>query len=117
MSVIERRAEVAPLDSYAFALLCKHAPDLTAQVRVVKSTAPTAIPALVASGAASPAIAAAFLAAADDPATRALMEPLLLDRFVVPATEPYDALLERFETMTAFWRTHLLAATIHPAFG
>jgi len=117
MSVIEQRAEVAPLDSYAFALLQKHAPDLTAQVRVVKSTAPTAIPALVASGAASPALAAAFLAAADDPATRALMDPLLLDRFVVPATGPYDALLERFETMTAFWRAHPLAATIHPAFG
>ena len=116
MSVIEQRADVAPLNSYAFALLQKHAPDLTAQVRVVKSTEPTAIPALVASGTASPAIAAALLAAADDPATRALMEPLLLDRFVVPETAPYDALYARFETMTAFWRTHPLAATIHPAF-
>lgn len=116
MSVIEQRADVAPLDSYAFALLQKHAPDLTAQVRVVKSTVPTAIPALVASGAASPAIAGALLAAADNPAARALMEPLLLDRFVVPATEPYDTLYVQFEAMTAFWRTHPLATTIHPAF-
>jgi len=42
-AVIERRAEVAPIDSYAFALLQRHAPALTAQVRVVASTEPTAI--------------------------------------------------------------------------
>lgn len=112
MSVIEQRAEVAPLDSYAFALLQKHAPALAAQVRVVKSTEPTAIPALVASGAPSPAIAAAFLAA-----DRSVLEPLLLDGFVVPEAAPYDALRRRFETMTAFWRRHPLAATIHPAFA
>ena len=85
-------------------------------MRVVKSTGPTAIPALVASGAALPAITAALIAAADDPAARGLMEPLLLDRFVVPETAPYDAEDERFETMTAFWRTHPLAATIYPVF-
>jgi ABC-type phosphate/phosphonate transport system substrate-binding protein len=117
MSVIEQRAEVAPLDSYAFALLQKHAPELTARVRVVKSTEPTAIPALVASRAASPAITAALLAAAGDPATRALMEPLLLDRFVLPAEAPYDALRERFEAATTFWRSHRLAATLHRDFA
>ncbi len=90
--------------------------ELTAQVRVVESTEPTAIPALVASGAASPALVAAFLAAAGDLATRALMEPLLLDRFVVPETGQYDSLHKRFEVMNAFWRSHPLAATIHPAF-
>jgi ABC-type phosphate/phosphonate transport system substrate-binding protein len=111
MSVIERRAEVAPLDSYAFALLQKHAPELTAQVRVVKSTHPTAIPALVASGAASAKVTDAFLAA--DPA---LLEPLLLDRFVVPEEAPYDALRERFDTATAFWRSHRLAAAQHGDF-
>lgn len=116
MSVIEQRADVAPLDSFAFALLQKHAPELTAQVRVVKSTGPTAIPALVASGAASPALAAAFVAASGNRMTRALMEPLLLDRFVVPEAEPYDSLRTRFETVIAFWRTHPLATTLHQAF-
>jgi hypothetical protein len=44
-AVIGNKAEVAPIDSYALALLTKHAPELTAQVRVIKSTEPTAIPA------------------------------------------------------------------------
>ena len=50
-SVIDGHADVAPLDSYALALIRRHAPDLVAQVRVVASTEPTAIPAFVASGA------------------------------------------------------------------
>ena len=115
-AVIEKRAEVAPLDSYAHALLQIHAPELTGQVRIVKSTEPTAIPALVAS-AASPRIADAFVAANHDAATRALMEPLLLARFVQPEPSGYDALRRRFETMSAFWRSHPLAETLHPSFA
>src|SRR5476649_742523 len=75
MSIIEGKAEVAPLDSYAFALLGKYAPELTKQVRVVARTEPTAVPALVASseggaGAASATIAEAFLALGIDPEAR-----------------------------------------------
>ena len=116
-AVIEKKAEVAPLDSYAFALLSKYAPDLTSQVRVIKSTEPTAIPALVASGPASPAIATAFLGAAGKPAARALMDQLLLGGFARPEAKPYDALRERFLTMQAFWRRHPLAETAHPMFA
>jgi len=116
-AVIERRAEVAPIDSYAFALLRRHAPALTGQVRVVASTEPTAIPALVASGAPRPAIAAACLAADGDPANRALMEPLELARFVAPDPAAYDALRARFETTVAFWRGHPLAETVDPTFS
>ena len=115
-AVIEKKAEVAPLDSYAFALLSKYAPELTSQVRVIKSTEPTAIPALVASGH-SPAIEAAFLAAADKPAARTLMDQLLLGRFARPEAKPYDELRERFLTMQAFWRRHPLAETAHPLFA
>jgi ABC-type phosphate/phosphonate transport system substrate-binding protein len=115
-AVIEKKAEVAPLDSYAFALLSKYAPELTSQVRVVKSTEPTAVPALVASGP-SPVLEAAFLGAADKPASRALMDQLLLDRFARPEPKPYDALRERFLTMQAFWRRHPLAETAHPLFA
>ena len=111
MSVIERRAEVAPLDSYAFALLQKHAPELTAQVRVVKSTEPTAIPALVASGAASAKITEAFLAA--DPA---VLEPLLLDRFVLPEEAALRCVARTIWAASAFWRSHRLAATLHRDF-
>ncbi len=66
-AVIERKAEVAPLDSYAFALLSKHAPDLTAQVRVIMHTEPTPAPLLVASGPVPPAVSSAFLAASEKP--------------------------------------------------
>jgi len=116
-SVIDGHADVAPLDSYALALMRRHAPDLVAQVRVVASTEPTAIPALVASGSASPAIAAAFVGADRQPDSRALMEPLLLARFERPQPAAYDALRQRFETMRAFWRSHPLAETIHPTFA
>jgi ABC-type phosphate/phosphonate transport system substrate-binding protein len=116
-AVIDRRAEVAPIDSYAFALLQRHAPALTGQVRIVASTEPTAIPALVASGAPSPAIAGAFLAADGDPAARAVMEPLMLARFVAPDPADYDALRARFEAMRAFWRRQPLADSVHPSFA
>ena len=116
-AVIDGHADVAPLDSYALALMRRHAPDLVAQVRVVASTEPTAIPALVASDNASPAIVAAFLGAGGEADSRALMEPLLLERFATPDQAAYDALRHRFETMRAFWRSHPLAETIHPSFA
>ena len=116
-AVIEKKAEVAPLDSYAFALLSTYAPELTAQVRVIQSTEPTAVPALVASGAASPTVTAAFLAARDEPKTAALMDQLLLAGFARPEAKPYDELRERFLTMQAFWRQHPLAETAHPLFA
>ena len=116
-SVIDGHADVAPLDSYALALMRRHAPDLVAQVRVVASTEPTAIPAFVASGSASPAVVAAFLAADRVADSQALMEPLLLTRFERPEPAGYDALRQRFETMRAFWRGHSLADTTHPTFA
>jgi ABC-type phosphate/phosphonate transport system substrate-binding protein len=116
-AVIDGHADVAPLDSYALALMRRHAPDLAAEVRVVASTEPTAIPALVASDRPSPAIAAAFLGADRQADSRTLMEPLLLARFEKPEPAAYDALRQRFETMRAFWRSHPLAETIHPTFA
>jgi ABC-type phosphate/phosphonate transport system substrate-binding protein len=116
-AVIENKAEVAPIDSYALALLAKYAPQLTAQVRVIARTEPTAIPALVASGPAPAGVAAAFLAADAEPRARALMDQLLLGRFARPEAKAYDALRERFLTMQAFWRRHPLAEKAHPLFA
>jgi hypothetical protein len=116
-AVIENKAEVAPIDSYALALLAKYEPALTAQVRVIKSTEPTAIPAVVASGQAAVGVAAAFLAAGAGVSTRALMDQLLLHGFARPETAAYDALRERFLAMQAFWRRHPLAETAHPLFA
>jgi ABC-type phosphate/phosphonate transport system substrate-binding protein len=115
-AVIEKKAEVAPLDSYAFALLCKYAPELTLQVRVVRSTEATAVPALVAS-APSPEIATAFLNAGDDVEVGRLMDRLLLECFVRPEAQAYDDLRYRFQEMQAFWRRYPLAETAHPLFA
>jgi ABC-type phosphate/phosphonate transport system substrate-binding protein len=116
-AVVERRAEMAPIDSYAFALMQRHVPGLARQVRVVARTEPTAIPALVASGAASAGIADAFVAAHGDTAGRVAMEPLLLERFVRPETAGYDALRQRFAAVRAFWTSHPLAETVDPTFA
>ena len=116
-AVIERKAEVAPLNSYAFALLSRHAPDLTAQVRPIMRTEPTPAPLLVASGPVPSAVSAAFLAAREKPAAGALMDQLLLDRFARPERRAYDELKERFLAMQAFWRRHPLAKTAHPLFA
>jgi ABC-type phosphate/phosphonate transport system substrate-binding protein len=117
MAVIERKAELAPIDSYAFALLSKHAPELTAQVRIIMRTEPTAIPVLVASGPVSPRITAAFLQAREVPAASELMDQLLIHRFVRPKRAAYDALRARFRTMEAYWRRHPLAEKAHPLFA
>jgi ABC-type phosphate/phosphonate transport system substrate-binding protein len=116
-AVIEGKAEAAPLDSYALALLAKYAPDLAQQVRIIKSTDPTPVPALVASGPVLPGLADAFVAAAQEPSTRTLMDQLLLGRFARPEMAAYDALRERFLIMQAFWRRHPLAEAVHPAFA
>src|SRR5216683_976229 len=84
---------------------------------VIESTEPTAIPAVVASGPAPAGVAAAFLAAGAEAATRALMDQLLLHSFARPEAEAYDALRERFLTMQAFWRQHPLAGKAHPLFA
>ena len=117
MAVIDGKAELAPIDSYALALLSKHAPELTSQVRTILRTEPTAAPLLVSSGPASPAITAAFLGAREVPAAAALMDELLLSRFVRPERAAYDALRSRFLAMQAFWRRHPLAQKAHPLFG
>jgi ABC-type phosphate/phosphonate transport system substrate-binding protein len=117
MAVIDRKAEMAPIDSYAFALLSKYAPELTSQVRVITSTEPTAIPALVASGPASPALTIAFLEAHRTSTTARLMEQLMIRRFARPDSKDYDLLRERYQKMAAYWRRHPLAHTAHPLFA
>ena len=116
-AVIERKAELAPLDSYAFALLSQHAPELTTQVRTIMRTEPTAAPLLVASGPVPAAVAAAFLTAHDNGPAAALMDRLLLARFAQPEPKAYDDLRDRFQNMQAFWRRHPLAKTVHPLFA
>lgn len=113
-AVIDGLAELAPVDAYAFELLRRSRPELVAQVRVVARTDARPIPLLVASPPRPEALAASFLTAHDDPALAPIMADLLLDRFVEPDAASYEILpRERAETLD-FWRSHSLAADIHP---
>jgi len=121
-AVIEGEAEVAPVDSYAFALLERYCPHLTSQVRSVARTEPTPIPPLVASPGsfAAPgsfdALQAAFLQAHRSLELQPLMQALLLERFVLPDPAAYDTLSAAVEDSLAFWRLHPIARIVHPAF-
>lgn len=117
VAVIEGRAEVAPIDSYAYRLLQSFEPELTAQVRVVASTPPTPIPALVASfHSGLERLQAAFLDAWRQPDAAGLMHELLLERFVEPDPDAYETLRAAHQETVSFWRRHQLADIIHPAF-
>jgi ABC-type phosphate/phosphonate transport system substrate-binding protein len=116
-AVITGAAEVAPIDSYAFCLLQKYRPDLTSELRIVGRTAPTPIPALVASRPGLDTLRDAFLEAHRIETLAPLMAALLLERFVRPDPESYDALRMNFEAASRFWKAHSLAATVHPGFG
>lgn len=116
-AVIDGRAEVAPVDSFAFDLMKRHAPALAGQVRAVAETERTPIPPFVASTPPAPLLVQAFLDAADDPALRPIMDELLLQHFIEPSPVDYEPLRQRLESAIAFWRRHPLAAAIHPVFA
>jgi ABC-type phosphate/phosphonate transport system substrate-binding protein len=115
-AVIEGAADVAPIDSYAYCLLQKYRRDLTSRVRSIGRTARTPIPPLVASRSGLDTLQAAFLEAHEIATIAPLMKGLLLERFVRPDADSYDALRLNFAAATQYWRTHALAATVHPAF-
>jgi len=120
-AVIDGAADVAPVDSYAFALLEKYCPQLTAEVRSVAQTEPTPIPPLVCSPGANPpgslrALQAAFLNAHSNTELEPTMQALLLQRFVLPDPAVYDPLRTAFEVSLEYWRSHPLASIVHPAF-
>jgi hypothetical protein len=116
-AVIGAAADVAPIDSYAFCLLQKYRPELTSQLRIVGRTMRTPIPALVASRPGLERLQAAFLEAHQIAAIAPLMAALLLERFVRPDPDTYDALRVNYEAAQRYWQSHRLAAGIHPAFA
>jgi ABC-type phosphate/phosphonate transport system substrate-binding protein len=116
-AVIEGAAEVAPIDAYAYSLLRKFRWDLTSRLRVVGRTARTPIPPLVASGGGFDRLRAAFLEAHEIASIEPLMADLLLERFVVPDPNSYDALRSNAENAVRFWAEHRFAAAVHPDFA
>jgi ABC-type phosphate/phosphonate transport system substrate-binding protein len=115
-AVIEDAADVAPIDSYALALLRQHRPDLASRVRSVGRTVSTPIPPLVSSAPPAPALAAAFLEAHRNSALKELMDALLLRRFVRPEPAAYQALAKSAAAAEHFWSSRPLAAHVHPVF-
>jgi ABC-type phosphate/phosphonate transport system substrate-binding protein len=116
-AVIEGAADVAPIDSYAYCLLQKYRWDLTSQLRSIARTPRTPIPPLVASTDGLESLQASFLGADRVAALAPLMAGLMLERFVRPDPDTYDALRSNFETSTRYWQEHRLAATVDPAFA
>jgi ABC-type phosphate/phosphonate transport system substrate-binding protein len=120
-AVVDGAADIAPIDSYALRLLRKFRPDLASAVRVVGQTLPTPIPPLVASATSASekeraALQTAFLEAHHSASLKSLMDELLLLGFAAPHSSAYAVLRERFDTATAYWSSHRLAAHSHPAF-
>lgn len=93
-AVAAARADVGPVDSFAFALLQRHAPELAVQVRVIASTPPAPIPPLVATARLDSATPERLRAALNglDPGLRA---DLLVAGFSPVRAEDYDRLLEQ----------------------
>jgi ABC-type phosphate/phosphonate transport system substrate-binding protein len=98
-AIADGRTDVGPQDSFAFDLMSRHAPELTRQVRVVASTDPMPIPALVASRDADDRmierLADALVATAVEPALRPLLADLCITGFARIDSRDY-ALSERW---------------------
>jgi ABC-type phosphate/phosphonate transport system substrate-binding protein len=97
-SVREGRIDVGPLDAYWHLLIARHAPQLTAGVRVLASTALAPMPALVAAADAPPELIerlrAAFAAASDRDWFPPLADALQLEGFAQIAGGSFAMLLE-----------------------
>jgi ABC-type phosphate/phosphonate transport system substrate-binding protein len=96
-SVREGRIDIGPLDAYWHLLIARHAPDLTAGIRVLTTTELAPIPAFVAS-ADTPAelvarLQTAFVGAARQPWFAPLGDLLLLDGFAAMNAAQYAPLL------------------------
>jgi ABC-type phosphate/phosphonate transport system substrate-binding protein len=89
-TLVERRIDVGPLDSYYHDLIRHHEPDFAAKVRVVATTAPAPIPPLVStSGEKVAELRAALLAAGEAPELAAERDILLLKGFAAPDEADY----------------------------
>jgi ABC-type phosphate/phosphonate transport system substrate-binding protein len=95
-AVLSGEADAGPLDSYFHDLLRQHEPALATQLRVLASTPPTPIPALVAAPAVPEAIVrrlgSALLASSDADELSPVRAALLLRRFVAVDAANYAML-------------------------
>jgi ABC-type phosphate/phosphonate transport system substrate-binding protein len=97
-SVRERQIDIGPLDSYWHALIERHSPMLTRDIRVLDATEAVPLPAFVAAenapAAMVGALRSAFLQAATRPWFAGLSDILLLDGFAGVESQRYAKLLD-----------------------
>jgi ABC-type phosphate/phosphonate transport system substrate-binding protein len=95
--VREGRIDIGPLDAYWHLLIARHAPGLTAKIRVLDSTPVTPLPPFIASAGAPPELIdrlrAAFMGAAQRPWFAPLSEQLLLEGFAAAEESAFAPLL------------------------
>jgi ABC-type phosphate/phosphonate transport system substrate-binding protein len=97
-AVLAGHIDIGPLDAYWHLLLERHAPEMTAGVRVLATTELTPIPAFVAASAAPAgmvaALSEAFRSAASQPWFEALRDPLQIEGFAAATAANYVPYLE-----------------------
>jgi ABC-type phosphate/phosphonate transport system substrate-binding protein len=97
-AVREGRIDIGPLDAYWHMLIARHAPELTAGIRILRSTPVTPMPAFVAARDAPPEVVTrlrtAFTAAAARPWFEPLAAQLLIAGFAPSARSDFAMLLE-----------------------
>ncbi|AHE54818.1 phosphate/phosphite/phosphonate ABC transporter substrate-binding protein [Sphingomonas sanxanigenens] len=100
-ALAEDRIDVGPLDSFAWALIARHEPDLAARFRVIASTDPTPMPFLAAAGgvdAKTVALMRTALLGFDDPA---IADALCLTGFAPVGVAAYDVIARRWHEAAA----------------
>ena len=97
-AVLGGEADVGPVDSYAYDLLCRHDPALMEDIRVLDSTEWVPMPLLVGSlggdAGAARALGLVLRCAAKDPVARPILADLALAGFALPAAADYSVTVE-----------------------
>lgn len=105
-SVLEGRADIAPLDSYFHMLLARHEPEIARRIRVIAQTPAAPMPLLVAAPEIDPEVVAnlgrTFAQAADTPRLAPYLKDLCLSGFAIPKRADY--------AITDHWHAESLAA-------
>ena len=103
--VREGRLDIGPLDAYWHLLIARHAPELTAGIRVLASTPLTPMPPFVVAAGAPAAMVQrlreAFTQAHNQPWFAEVSEPLLLEGFQAASEAAFAQLLEWDREATA----------------
>jgi len=103
-SVVQGRADLAPVDSFVWDLLARHAPERIVDLRIVDRTAPAPFPPIVASAgigsAAARRLREAFASMGEEPSMRPVLDFLLLEGFAEIDAAAYDITRRRAGSIT-----------------